>query len=519
MELIKENIEYEQLLGENYADTVLRDEYVIPDTHPDVEDILLLDARPRVSNIQVLQDKVFIEGVIDYNLMYVNKGEEASQVHAVKYTKSFTNSIDCNGATSDMNCEAACFVEHMECNIVNERKVCIEGIVKLKSEVYNKYNYEIVKDIKEAEEVQFWRNPILIDKVIDNISTDLMGECSIKIPMEKPQVSKIINWDANFHKKDVKILDGKLKLELWAKIKILYQAPENFKDIYTLEEDIFIEKDLESRSVNEDMNNFTSYDILDLNYSIKEDDLGENRILDIVLMGKANTRVTCKEELKTIEDAYCPNMILNMEKKQYNMNIIHDQVTEERVIKGDVELDSTIPRPREIIFCKATLNVTDKKLVEDRVVVDGIINVNVLYKSDEEGKETYSIEDQIPFNTAMDIEGTKIHMQSLCRMALEDVEAEIRGGNISIKAIVQLYVRVNYMEGKEFLVHVEKGEGEVPKKKASIIIYSVQPGDTLWKIAKRYNTTIETISKVNEIEDVNNIKVGSKLIIPGRAII
>ena len=37
VELIKENIEYEQLLGENFSDTVIKGEYLIPDTHPDVE--------------------------------------------------------------------------------------------------------------------------------------------------------------------------------------------------------------------------------------------------------------------------------------------------------------------------------------------------------------------------------------------------------------------------------------------------------------------------------------------------
>lgn len=519
MELVKEIIEYEQLLGEDYADTILRDEYVIPDTHPDVGEILVLDAKPRVTNVQVLQEKVFVEGVMDYNLMYVNKGENGSEVHGVKYSTSFMSNIDCNGATSDMNCEAECFVEHMECNIVNERKVCIEGIVKLKTEVYNKYSYEIIKDITDSDDIQFFRNPVLVDKVVENVSTDLMGECSVKIPMEKPQIGKIMKWDVNFHKNDVKILDGILKLELWAKVKLLYKAPENHRDIYTIYEDVFIEKEVSLEKVREGMDNFTAYEVLDLDYSIKEDDLGENRIVDMVIMGKANTRVMCKEEIHTIEDAYSPSMILNMEKKKYNMNIIHEQMNVERIIRGDIELDSSIPRPREIILCHADLNITDKKLVEDRIVVEGIMKVNMLYKTGEEGNEICSIEDQIPFSTAVDVEGAKIDMQSLCRIALEDIEAEIQGGNISIKAVSKLYVRVNYTESKEFLIHVEKGEGELPKKKASIIIYSVQAGDTLWKIAKRYNTTVETIVKVNEIEDTENIQIGSKLIIPGRALI
>ena len=62
-----------------------------------------------------------------------------------------------------------------------------------------------------------------------------------------------------------------------------------------------------------------------------------------------------------------------------------------------------------------------------------------------------------------------------------------------------------------------KGNSEVKEKQASIIIYIVSDGDTLWKLAKRYNTTVSELERLNELEDVNNIKAGDKLIIPGRA--
>ena len=84
---------------------------------------------------------------------------------------------------------------------------------------------------------------------------------------------------------------------------------------------------------------------------------------------------------------------------------------------------------------------------------------------------------------------------------------------------MKVYARVNYMVQNKFLVDVYTIEGEVPEKKASITIYVVQVADTLWKIAKKYNTTIQEIARVNQIEDPNVIKVSQKLIIPGRIVI
>lgn len=44
--------------------------------------------------------------------------------------------------------------------------------------------------------------------------------------------------------------------------------------------------------------------------------------------------------------------------------------------------------------------------------------------------------------------------------------------------------------------------------------YIVQPGDTLFSIAQRFGTTVETIVSANDIADASVIRVGQKLVIP-----
>ena len=76
IDFIKENIECEQLLAEDFSDTVIKAEYVIPDTNPDVKEILILDAKPSITNKEVMQDKVFVEGKIEYTLLYLAQESE-----------------------------------------------------------------------------------------------------------------------------------------------------------------------------------------------------------------------------------------------------------------------------------------------------------------------------------------------------------------------------------------------------------------------------------------------------------
>ena len=48
----------------------------------------------------------------------------------------------------------------------------------------------------------------------------------------------------------------------------------------------------------------------------------------------------------------------------------------------------------------------------------------------------------------------------------------------------------------------------------SVVIYVVKSGDTLWKIAKRFGSTVDDIARVNGMENPNKINIGEKIYIP-----
>lgn len=518
LELIKENIECEQLLGENFADTVIKAEYVIPDTQPDVDEILMLDVKPFITSKEVLQDKVYVEGQIEYNILYLAKEDEKYGTYNLNYTGKFSNSVDIEGAMHKMACEAYCYIEHMECSILNERKISVGGIVKLKSEVYKNYDFQIVKDVNGADNMQFLKSPAALDKVVQSLDGELFVKSHMLVPMDKPQVGKILKYDIIPHKKETKMLEGKIQVSAFARVEFLYRGKDTTEVCY-LEDDVLVSAELEANDINPSMDSYTDLKVDSVELNLKDDDLGESRVIDVEALIKSNTKIMFREEIETIEDAYSPTQILNMDRKDYELNIMQGHANAENIVKGNIETTSEMPKPSEIIMCSGNVCVTDKKLVDDKVVVDGLLNVNVIYKTNDEGKNIYTVSDDIPFSSSVEVPGTRIDMQGIARVFLESVEASLEANTVAVKAVVQTYVRVNYSRHKEFLVDITPVEGETPSQKASMTIYVVQQDDTLWKIAKKYYTTMDNIVKINEIENPDSLLTGSKLIIPGRALI
>ena len=87
-----------------------------------------------------------------------------------------------------------------------------------------------------------------------------------------------------------------------------------------------------------------------------------------------------------------------------------------------------------------------------------------------------------------------------------------------MRITLSVWAKVSYKVNKEWIIDVVEGEAKKAEELSSVTIYAVDKGDTLWKLAKKYNTTIDELVKINDIENPDVIIVGQKLIIPGRAI-
>ena len=81
---------------------------------------------------------------------------------------------------------------------------------------------------------------------------------------------------------------------------------------------------------------------------------------------------------------------------------------------------------------------------------------------------------------------------------------------ISMNFIVETYVKnpINIVSN----IKIEKEISNA--KRASLVIYYVKSGDTLWKIAKRFKSTVDEIAKINNLENPDKINIGEQLYIP-----
>lgn len=516
IDVIKENVQFEQLIRESSSNCVLKDEYLIPDTHPDVQEILTIQSKPTITNKEVVGDKIVLDGKVEYTVLYLAR-EESLVINSVNYTQKFTSNIDLNQDEHKVICEAECNVEHIEAAIMNERKILIQGIFDIDWELYKTNEFEFVKEIEGNDNVEVLKKTETINRISANKEIELTGKSVIRVGMDKPQISKILNCGLLLHKKEVKIVDDKIYLGCYCKLNILYKGDDT-KDVVCMEDDIYLSKEEEIPGITADMIPSVYYDILDDELMLEEDDLGEVRIINNEFSVKANVKIFSQEKIDTIKDAYSPYTNLSLKKDEYLVGILQGTNSSESVVKDNVQLNDNDLKPEQIIYSNASIILTDKQIMTDKIIAEGIIKADILYKTTDEEKYMSDIKAEIPFSTSLDISGAEEGMKAIVRATIENIDASIEGNSIAVKVNIILGGKILYEVNKEFICDVEEEEGEKPEKKASITIYVVGEGDTLWELAKMFNTTVSELININGLDDSQYIENGQKIIIPGRAI-
>ena len=89
----------------------------------------------------------------------------------------------------------------------------------------------------------------------------------------------------------------------------------------------------------------------------------------------------------------------------------------------------------------------------------------------------------------------------------------INNGNIDSNIELEFKTEVGKNEELNIIDEITLNEDK-DNNIYSMVIYFVKTGDTLWKIAKKFKSTVEDIVRVNNIEDENKIYPGQQLYIP-----
>jgi hypothetical protein len=505
-------IKIDQLVGEELSQHLVEGELIIQDEEPEIAKILDIWAVVYETGKEVVQDKVMVEGVLRYNLLYIPVGDNKAIAQAEGET-GFVQYVDLVGAKPRMTADISFELEHLDYDIINSRRLSIKSVLNIGCKVQELLQLDVLKNFLEKDRVQALTEPMeLVYTSGDGRSQTILRE-DVLLPDDMPSVAKVLRKDAGVRILETRVADNRILASGEIDLKLLYQSEEEQDPVQLLQSYIPFNHFVEVQGAYQGMDCDVRVEVQELDVSLRQDIIGDTRVLSIDMILFMEGKVYESYEENLIIDAYSPGAALDLVKQKISLTRSVGKGQAQTIIRENIELGENLPPAERILYAEARPLVTEYRISQGQVVVDGVLTGVVLYKPEDDGLGINSMKTDIPFTQTLEIEGVHEDMECLCEAKVQYLSHTLVTPNeFELKITLLVMGEATEQIEKEVLLDIEEIEME-GEADSGIYIYFVQPGDSLWSVAKKYNTTINSILKYNEIADEEALEVGSKIMI------
>ena len=513
MEFIKQEIRNFTWKIKNTMQFTMDDTVNISETHMDMEQLVLVKGNLVVEETKALVDRFQIKGYLNYQILYrADKG--GSIFDSINGRVPFMEYINADGTKETDYIEVHTSLNDLTVSMLHSRKISIKALIGVDYQVKEYECFQAISDIQEANHVKILNGQFSMMGLQQQKTEKIRFNGRVEIPSNKPNIYQVIWKSLSLTGTSTKPADGYIMVNGTLNLFLVYATEDENMPIQYFTVEIPFEQRVNEDMVNEDMIcgghvNLDTYQI-----KVMPDENREDRLVDIVTDMTLELKLYGLEEMNLLQDAYSPTEEMNPVWKRFTIQHLLLRNCAKTRIQEVVDM----PKAQTILqLCnvEGSVSIDDTERTENGILVEGVVCAQVTYLNKEEKGSLASVTFDIPFSYEIDVNGMKEDISYSIVPTLDRINGvQIQENQIEIKAELSLDVLVFTNEKENAVLDMKVAPIDVEKKRAlpCLIGYVVKEGDTLWSIAKQYYTSVETISKINELSG-DELHAGDKLLI------
>lgn len=503
IETSKEKLNINRLVATKKEMIMVEGDMIVPDSKPDILNTISTSGIVSVYKKEVLEGKIRIDGNINTYIMYMSE-DENDKIRGITTTLDFSEIIQISNITENMNCDVKTKLKSIESKIINGRKVGIKASLELEIKVYSNEEVLFVRDIPDNQGIKLLKKNFTINSLVGMGENKVFAKDTLAIS-NTDNLAEILKAKVTVGDNDVKISYNKILTKAQANVKIMYLTEDN--RIGTISSKIPIVGFIDIPDVKEE-------NIADVMYEIKniviKPNMAEEHSIYVELEIGVMAFVYEEKQIQLIQDLY--SLTENIEFNQRKITTMTNKTLNRGIkqIREKITLEGL--ENKNIIDVDINLAIENERKEEDRIIYEGKLELNFILANDNLQVETRSV--QVPFEyTAENVEDLKSkNIESVIDVVNQDFVVQ-DGGIVNCNIDLQIDIKI-YKNTTIKIIDEIQTAGEREQEDYSIIMYVVKKGDSLWKIAKKFGSSVEDIARTNGIEDENLIMPGQKLFIP-----
>ena len=501
IETTRDNVCVNHIVAQKTETIMVEGDSIIPDIKPDILNAISTSGIVCIYKKEINEGKVKLDGSVDTYVMYLADSEQ-NNVRSINVNLDFTQVIEIANVMPNMDLETNAKLKSIECKVINGRKVSIKAFIEINVKITSKEDIDIISSVN-SKGIQTLNKTIDINSVVGRGSAKVYAKDTLMID-NIDNLSEIMKADFAITNRDIKISYNKVLAKSDLNVKIMYLTDDN--RINSVEGTIPIMGFV-------DIENVTEENICNTQYEIKNIVIKPNNVEEHSIYVEAEIEIYCEifknQEINIIQDLYKPNTNVMFTQKQIQVM----QKIETMQTTYNVREKQVIPEigANKIYDVETGIELTKQTCLNDKVLFEGEVKLNYLFDN---GNGIATKQTSIPFNFSVDFLG--INQNSNIETNLEiSAQDFVVTGDGSVEAKIDILFNISLSKSTEINVIDDiKEEENRNANTCSLVIYYVKEGDTLWKIAKKFGSTVEEIARINGIENEDKLNIAQQLFIP-----
>lgn len=503
LELVKRNIHRNRWKNQVNTQITLDDDFIVPDTMSDMMQVILDAGEIQMEPVKTQNEKVAVRGRLDFHVLY---RKEEGGLQTLGGQIPFEETVNVPGLEERDTVGVGWQLDDLEVEVINSRKLSIKAIVTLEVRVESLLDTEAAVDlgVTQDEEGDFPQVETLKEKIpvaaiaLRRKDTYRLKE-EISLSGSKPAIDHVLWTEMRLAGVTARPLDGKIHLEGTLLVFAIYEGEGESPVIQWVEESLPFSGELEMQGAREEMVPAIATRLIHRDMEAKPDYDGEMRELDVDAVIELDIRLYEEQELELLSDLYATNRELNLETGEacFDRILTRNQgkcKVSEKIKAGDS------PRMLQICHSTGSVKLDEVEARDDTLVMDGVLEVKLLYLTDDDNSPVQSLTEVLPFH--YEAEAPEVSEDSVWHLetGIDQLTAAMAGGDtVEVNAVIELDTLV--LQPVTRPVILRAGTAPLDRKKLQempgIVGYLVQEGDRLWDIAKRFHTTVDNVIATN----------------------
>lgn len=538
-----------------YGKTVVDDSIIVPDVKPDIKKILCVTSNAYITGITPSQDKVHIEGAVKATVLYLPDGDVIGKVKSLNMSREFGHSLDIKDASADSIVSAEAEIDKTTATLINSRKVNVRLSVNLGVRVCRSESVSIpvgtddnmqteppkkpdfldllpFKTRSEKQEtkpqaksasdkIQLKKIPIRLASNQINTDGSIIVRDQYEVPAKLPCIGEILLANVIVEPEEAVTTEGNTRLKGNLKISIMYEdsseQSESGGTIRTAEFTVPYSEQFDTPRAVDDMECEPEYNVREVYTEIRDNQDGEAKVIGVEAVIGVNVSSCCITEQQAVADAYAlGNNELKTETEEISPEQIADIKTAEITHKTTAKRSENQPEIAGV--CCAQImrtSVDDVKIEDGTATVKGSVDIKIICLTGDENQPVSAIEHTAEFENSFECENTgEGRIACDAKVFVSHCGYTISGSDaVDLRLIIGISLKMVRNDKIKIMktIEIKECENAGSDNTRNYIIYFVQSGDTLWNIAKRYHTTVDSIVEHNNIADRDMIFPGQKI--------